>query len=174
MSTTTAPKEQSVAGGVPKQLYIGGEWRDGGEGRLTVEDPATGDGLCEVADASVEDAAAALDAAVEAGPEFAGYAPRERGEILRRAFEALTEREDELALLMTLEMGKPIKESKAEIAYGAEFFRWFSEQAVRIDGRYAVAPNGQGRLLTMKQPVGPCLLITPWNFPLAMGTRKIG
>ncbi len=84
------------------------------------------------------------------------------------------EREDELALLMTLEMGKPIKESKAEIAYGAEFLRWFAEQSVRIDGRYAVAPNGQGRLLTMKQPVGPCLLITPWNFPLAMGTRKIG
>src|SRR5581483_545576 len=96
------------------------------------------------------------------------------GEILRRAFEAIVAREEELALLMTLEMGKPLKESKAEIAYGAEFFRWFSEQAVRIDGRYAVAPNGQGRLLTMKQPVGPCLLITPWNFPLAMGTRKVG
>jgi succinate-semialdehyde dehydrogenase/glutarate-semialdehyde dehydrogenase len=101
-------------------------------------------------------------------------APRERGEILRRAFEAITARADELALLMTLEMGKPLAESKAEIAYGSEFLRWFSEQAVRIDGRYAVAPNGQGRLLTMKQPVGPCLLITPWNFPLAMGTRKIG
>ena len=100
--------------------------------------------------------------------------PRDRGEILRRAFETIISRADELALLMTLEMGKPIAESKAEITYGAEFLRWFSEQAVRIDGRYAVAPNGQGRLLTMKQPVGPCLLITPWNFPLAMGTRKIG
>ena len=111
---------------------------------------------------------------MEAGPEWAQHPPRERGEILRRAFEAIIERADELALLMTLEMGKPLKESKAEIAYGAEFLRWFSEQAVRIDGRYAVAPNGQGRLLTMKQPVGPCLLITPWNFPLAMGTRKIG
>ena len=101
-------------------------------------------------------------------------APRERGEILRRAFEPIIERADELALLMTLEMGKPVTESKAEIAYAAEFLRWFSEEAVRIDGRYAVAPNGQGRLLTMQQPVGPCLLITPWNFPLAMGTRKIG
>ncbi len=117
---------------------------------------------------------AALDAAVEAGPEWAEHAPRERGEILRRAFETIIERADELALLMTLEMGKPLKEAQAEITYGAEFLRWFSEEAVRIDGRYAVAPNGQGRLLTMKQPVGPCLLITPWNFPLAMGTRKIG
>src|SRR4029450_132932 len=96
------------------------------------------------------------------------------GEVLRRAFEALSDRADELALLMTLEMGKPLAESKAEITYAAEFFRWFAEEAVRIDGRYAVAPNGKGRLLTMKQPVGPCLLITPWNFPMAMGTRKIG
>src|SRR5437588_7130930 len=174
MSTITSSQEQQVVDQVPKQRYIGGEWRGGAEGTLSVEDPATGEALCEVADAAVDDARAALDAAVDAGPEFAAHPPRERGEILRRAFEAIVAREDELALLMTLEMGKPIKESKAEIAYGAEFLRWFSEQAVRIDGRYAVAPNGQGRLLTMKQPVGPCLLITPWNFPLAMGTRKIG
>jgi succinate-semialdehyde dehydrogenase/glutarate-semialdehyde dehydrogenase len=174
MSTITAPEEQSVVEQTPKQLYIGGQWRDGSKGTVAVEDPATGEPLCEVADASEEDAKAALDAAVEAGPEWSQHPPRERGEILRRAFEEITAREDELALLMTLEMGKPIKESKAEIAYGAEFLRWFAEQAVRIDGRYAVAPNGQGRLLTMKQPVGPCLLITPWNFPLAMGTRKIG
>ncbi len=174
MSTITAPQEQEILDEVPKQLYIGGEWRDGSEGTLAVEDPATGETLCEVADASEADARAALDAAVAAGREFAQHPPRERGEILRRAFEAITARTDELALLMTLEMGKPVAESKAEIAYGAEFLRWFSEQAVRIDGRYAVAPNGQGRLLTMKQPVGPCLLITPWNFPLAMGTRKIG
>jgi succinate-semialdehyde dehydrogenase / glutarate-semialdehyde dehydrogenase len=174
MSTITASQEQQVLDQVPKQLYIGGEWRDGAEGTLRVEDPATGESLCEVADASTDDAIAALDAAVEAGPEWAKHPPRERGEILRRAFEAIAERADELALLMTLEMGKPLAESKAEIAYGSEFLRWFSEQAVRIDGRYAVAPNGQGRLLTMKQPVGPCLLITPWNFPLAMGTRKIG
>jgi succinate-semialdehyde dehydrogenase/glutarate-semialdehyde dehydrogenase len=174
MTTISAPEEQRIVDEAPKQLYIGGEWRDGAKGSLGVEDPATGETLCEVADASTDDAKAALDAAVEAGPDWSQHPPRERGEILRRAFEAIMEREDELALLMTLEMGKPIKESKAEIAYGAEFFRWFSEQAVRIDGRYAVAPNGQGRLLTMKQPVGPCLLITPWNFPLAMGTRKIG
>jgi succinate-semialdehyde dehydrogenase/glutarate-semialdehyde dehydrogenase len=122
----------------------------------------------------VDDAKAALDAAVAAGREWSQHPPRERGEILRRAFDTIIERADDLALIMTLEMGKPLKESKAEISYGAEFLRWFSEQAVRIDGRYAVAPNGQGRLLTMKQPVGPCLLITPWNFPLAMGTRKIG
>ncbi len=174
MTTISPTQEQQVLDQVPKQLYIGGEWVDGSEGTLGIEDPSTGDTLCEVADASTEDATAALDAAVEAGPEFAKHPPRERGEILRRAFEAVTARSDELALLMTLEMGKPIAESKAEIAYGAEFLRWFSEQAVRIDGRYAVSPNGQGRLLTMNQPVGPCLLITPWNFPLAMGTRKIG
>ncbi len=174
MTTITASSEQSVLDQVPKQLYIGGEWRDGAKGRLGVEDPATGETLVEVADASADDARAALDAAVQAGTEFARMAPRDRGEILRRAFEAITAKADELALLMTLEMGKPLQESKAEITYGAEFLRWFSEQAVRIDGRYAVAPNGQGRLLTMQQPVGPCLLITPWNFPLAMGTRKIG
>jgi succinate-semialdehyde dehydrogenase/glutarate-semialdehyde dehydrogenase len=174
MSTTTAPAEQQILDEVPKQLLIAGQWRDGGKGTIPVEDPSTGETLVEVADASSDDAKAALDAAVEAGPEWAQHPPRERGEILRRAFEAIMAREEELALLMTLEMGKPLKESKAEIAYGAEFFRWYSEQAVRIDGRYAVSPNGQGRLLTMKQPVGPCLLITPWNFPLAMGTRKIG
>jgi succinate-semialdehyde dehydrogenase/glutarate-semialdehyde dehydrogenase len=174
MSTISAPEEQRVVDRVPKQLYIGGEWRDGSKGSLAVEDPSTGEPLCEVADASTDDAKAALDAAVAAGPEWSQHPPRERGEILRRAFEAIVSRADELALLMTLEMGKPLTESKAEITYGAEFLRWFAEQSVRIDGRYAVAPNGAGRLLTMKQPVGPCLLITPWNFPLAMGTRKVG
>jgi succinate-semialdehyde dehydrogenase/glutarate-semialdehyde dehydrogenase len=174
MTTISTSDEQRIVDQAPKQLYVGGEWRDGEKGTLSVEDPSTGESLCEVADASAADAKAALDAAVAAGPEWAQQAPRERGEILRRAFDAVIERADDLALLMTLEMGKPLKESKAEITYGAEFLRWFSEQSVRIDGRYAVAPNGQGRLMTMKQPVGPCLLITPWNFPLAMGTRKIG
>jgi succinate-semialdehyde dehydrogenase / glutarate-semialdehyde dehydrogenase len=174
MTTITASQEQQVVDQVPKQLYIAGEWRDGAKGTLSVEDPSTEEPLCDVADASADDARAALDAAVDAGPEFAAMAPRERGEILRRAFEMITARKDELALLMTLEMGKTIKESQGEIAYAAEFFRWFSEEAVRIDGRYAVASNGAGRILTMKQPVGPCLMITPWNFPLAMGTRKIG
>ena len=174
MSTITPSQEQSILDQVPKQLYIGGEWRDGAKGTLAVEDPSTGEPLCEVADASADDAKAALDSAVDAGPEFAAMAPRDRGEILRRAFETIIERQDELAVLMTLEMGKALRESKAEIAYAAEFFRWYSEEAVRINGRYQVAGNGQGRVLTMKQPVGPCLMITPWNFPLAMGTRKIG
>jgi succinate-semialdehyde dehydrogenase / glutarate-semialdehyde dehydrogenase len=174
MSTITPSQEQSIVEQVPKQLYIGGQWRDGAKGTLSVEDPSTAEPLCDVADASVDDAKAALDAAVDAGPDFAAMAPRDRGEILRRAFELITERKDDLALLMTLEMGKTIKESLAEITYAAEFFRWFSEEAVRVDGRYAVAGNGAGRVLTMKQPVGPCLMITPWNFPLAMGTRKIG
>ncbi len=146
----------------------------GEHGTLPVQDPSTGEVLAEVADASPADAIAALDAAVEAAPTWAAHPPRERGEILRRAFEMINERADDLALLMTLEMGKPLAESRSEIVYAAEFLRWFSEEAVRIDGRYATAPGGNGRLLTMRQPVGPCLLITPWNFPLAMGTRKVG
>src|SRR5205823_11390218 len=175
MSTATASKEQAVLDRVPKQLYIGGEWRDGTGGEtLGVEDPATEETLVEVADATPDDAVAALAAASDAQREWGSHPPRERGEILRRAWEKIGEREDELALLMTLEMGKTVEESRAEIKYAGEFFRWFAEQAVRIDGRYAVAPNGAGRLLTMRQPVGPCLLITPWNFPMAMGTRKIG
>ena len=170
-----ATSEQAVVGAVTPRLFVGGEWREaGGGGRFPVEDPSTGEVLCEVADATPSDGMAALDAAVAAQAEWAAHPPRERGEILRRAFEALNDRADELALLMTLEMGKPVAESKAEITYAAEFFRWFAEQAVRIDGRYSVAPNGKGRLLTMRQPVGPCVLITPWNFPMAMGTRKIG
>jgi succinate-semialdehyde dehydrogenase/glutarate-semialdehyde dehydrogenase len=172
---STATSEQRVIDGVNKQLFIGGAWREAaGGGTLVVEDPSTAQALCEVADATPEDSMSALEAASETQKEWAKHPPRERGEILRRAFEKIVERADELALLMTLEMGKTIKESKAEVLYAAEFFRWFSEEAVRIEGRYATAPNGSGRLLTMKQPVGPCVLITPWNFPMAMGTRKIG
>ena len=167
--------EASVVSNVGKQLFIAGEWRDAAGGKtFDVEDPATGETIAQVADADVADGNAALDAAVAAQADWAKTPPRERGEILRKAFELITERADDLALLMTLEMGKPLKESKAEIAYASEFFRWFSEESVRIAGRYSVAPNGASRLLTMKQPVGPCLMITPWNFPLAMGTRKIG
>jgi succinate-semialdehyde dehydrogenase / glutarate-semialdehyde dehydrogenase len=167
--------ERRVVFGVNRRLLIGGDWRDGLSARtFSVEDPATGQTLCEVADADVADGAAALDAAVAAQSEWAGYPPRERGEILRRAFELMMHRSDDLALLMTLEMGKPIAESKAEVAYAAEFFRWFSEEAVRIEGRFAVPPGGKGRMIVMHQPVGPCILITPWNFPMAMGTRKIG
>jgi succinate-semialdehyde dehydrogenase / glutarate-semialdehyde dehydrogenase len=168
-------EEQKVVADVPKGLWIGGEWRDAAGGAtLEVEDPATGEAICEVADASVEDARSALDAACAAQAEWAAHPPRQRGEILRRAYEALIARVDDLALLMTLEMGKPVAESKGEIAYAADFLRWFSEEAVRIDGRFSVSPDGKSRLLTMKQPVGPCLMITPWNFPMAMGTRKIG
>ncbi len=171
----TADKETAVVDQAPTQLYIGGEWRDASGGdTLAVEDPSTGETLVEVADATAGDATAALDAAVAVQDEWAQHPPRERGEILRRVFEAMNERADDLALLMTLEMGKPLAESKAEIAYAAEFLRWFSEEAVRIEGRFATAPNGVGRLITMKQPVGPCYAITPWNFPAAMGTRKIG
>jgi hypothetical protein len=170
MSTT----EVEVVSRVHKELLIGGVWRAAsGGGTLAVEDPATGQTLCEIADGTQADAIAALDAADAAAAQWAAHPPRERGEILRRAFEAVAARTDELALLMTLEMGKSLAESRAEIAYANEFLRWFSEEAVRIDGRFAVSPNGQTRLLTMRQPVGPCLLITPWNFPLAMGTRKV-
>jgi succinate-semialdehyde dehydrogenase/glutarate-semialdehyde dehydrogenase len=173
MSTQTS--ERTVIDNVKKQLFIGGEWRDAKEGgTLAVEDPATGESLCEVADAQPEDSLAALDAAVEAQADWAKHPPRQRGEILRSAFEIITERKDELALLMTLEMGKPIADSQAEITYASEFFRWYSEQAVRINGTYSISPDGNQRILTMKQPVGPCLMITPWNFPMAMGTRKLG
>jgi succinate-semialdehyde dehydrogenase/glutarate-semialdehyde dehydrogenase len=170
-----AADEQKVIDSAPNRLLIGGEWREasGGES-LTVEDPSTGDALCEVPDAAPDDAKAALDAAVDAGPEWAATPPNERGEVLWRAFELLNERADELATLMTLEMGKAVAESKAEIVYAAEFFRWFSGEALRIDGYYKAAGNGAGRVLVMRQPVGPCYFITPWNFPNAMGTRKIG
>ncbi len=177
MSTTTglSGREATVVGAVPSGLFIGGTWRPAsGGGTVPVDDPATQEVIAQVADASIADGRTALDAAVAAAPGWAATAPRERGEILRRAFEMITARTEDLALLMTLEMGKPLKESRGEIAYAAEFFRWFSEESVRICGRYSVAPNGATRLLTTKQPVGPCLFITPWNFPLAMGTRKIG
>jgi succinate-semialdehyde dehydrogenase/glutarate-semialdehyde dehydrogenase len=171
----SAVSETEVVEAVSRELFIGGKWVPA-SGRKTfpVHDPSNGKVLCEVADASPEDGFAALDAAVAAQADWAATAPRERGEILRRAHEKLIERSDELALLMTLEMGKPLAESKGEITYAAEFFRWFAEEAVRIGGDYAVAPNGSGRFLVMRQPVGPSLLITPWNFPMAMGTRKIG
>jgi succinate-semialdehyde dehydrogenase/glutarate-semialdehyde dehydrogenase len=171
----TAHAEQRVIDSVPKDLLVGGQWRPASKGAtLAVRDPSTGDALCEVADASPDDGLDALSAASEAQPDWAAHPPRERAEILRRAYQALMDRQDELALLMTLEMGKPVAESRTEIAYAAEFLRWFSEEACRIEGSYKIAPAGGSRLLTMRQPVGPCLLITPWNFPMAMGTRKIG
>jgi len=170
MSTETREKE--LLGSVPTGLFIGGTWRPGSR-RVDVEDPATGHVLLDVADAEVADGAAALDAAVAAGPAWAKTPTRERAEILRRAFELIAARADDFALLMTLEMGKPLAEAKGEVAYGNEFFRWFSEEAPRIAGRFSQNPVGGSRLLTLKQPVGPVLAILPWNFPLAMGTRKI-
>jgi len=170
-----AADEQRVLDSVPTGLLIDGQWRPAQSGRtLVVEDPATGKSLIEVADGDTTDALAALDAAHRAQPAWATTPPRERGEILRRAFEALIANAGDLALLMTMEMGKPVAESRAEITYAAEFFRWYSEEAVRIPGDYRVAPGGGSRLVVMRQPVGPCLFITPWNFPMAMGTRKIG
>jgi succinate-semialdehyde dehydrogenase / glutarate-semialdehyde dehydrogenase len=157
------------------RIYIDGEWREANDGaRFEVHDPADASVIAEIADGSPLDAMDALDAAVAAQSDWAKTPPRDRGEILRKAFELLTERADDFARLMTLEMGKPLAESKGEVAYGAEFFRWFAEEAVRVHGRWMQAPNGASRLLTLKKPVGPCLFITPWNFPLAMGTRKIG
>ncbi|NAZ84055.1 aldehyde dehydrogenase family protein [Kineococcus sp. R8] len=170
----TAERERDLLGSVPTQLFVGGRWRaaDGGA-TVDVEDPATAQVLTSVADASVADGRAALDAAVEAAPAWRRTPPRERAEVLRRAFELLTARAEEFALLMTLEMGKPLAEARGEVTYGAEFLRWFSEEAPRISGRYSENPVGGSRLLTMKQPVGPTLMILPWNFPLAMGTRKV-
>jgi succinate-semialdehyde dehydrogenase/glutarate-semialdehyde dehydrogenase len=159
---------------VPTGLLINGEWRSAASGKtFDVEDPATGKTLLSIADAGPEDGKAALDAAAAAQESWAKVPARERGEILRRAFDLVTERAEDFALLMTLEMGKPLAEARGEVTYGAEFLRWFSEEAVRAFGRYSVSPDGKSRLLVTKKPVGPCLLITPWNFPLAMATRKI-
>lgn len=158
-----------------RRLWVAGEWRDAeGGDTFEVVDPADGQLLARVADGSVTDAVEALDAAVAAQAHWAATAPRERGEILRSAFELIASRADDLAMLMSLEMGKAVAEAKGEVAYGNEFFRWFSEEAVRVHGRWMQAPAGGSRLLTIKKPVGPCFFVTPWNFPLAMGTRKIG
>jgi succinate-semialdehyde dehydrogenase/glutarate-semialdehyde dehydrogenase len=158
-----------------RNLYIDGTWREAASGkRFDVHDPADGSVITDVADGSDDDAMDALDAAVAAQHDWARTAPRERGEILRRSFELITERADTLARLISLEMGKTLAEAKGEVTYGAEFFRWFSEEAVRIHGRWMQAPAGGSRLLTVRKPVGPCLFLTPWNFPIAMGTRKIG
>ncbi|MFF2083240.1 NAD-dependent succinate-semialdehyde dehydrogenase [Nocardia sp. NPDC058176] len=160
---------------VPTRLWIDGEATDPADGgSFSVVDPATGAVVAEVANASGKDAIRALDAACRAQRDWAATPPRQRSVILRRAWELVIERTEDLALLMTVEMGKTLTESVGEVAYGAEFLRWFSEEAVRIGGRYTEAPAGNGRILVTKEPVGPCLAITPWNFPLAMGTRKIG
>ena len=173
--TLTSDDERRLLEAVPTGLLIGGKWRPATGGRtLGVEDPATGEVVAEVADGRPEDAEAALDAAVGAQAAWAATAPRQRGEFLRQAYETMTARADDLAVLMTIEMGKPVAESRAEVAYAADFFRWFSEEAVRIGGDYKVSTSGANRVLIMRQPVGPSLLITPWNFPAAMAARKVG
>ena len=158
---------------VPTGLWIGGEQR-AGSSSFDVVNPADGDVLASVANAGAAEALAAMDAACAVQAGWAATPARERGEILRSVFETIIERADDIATLMTLEMGKVVAESLGEVRYGAEFFRWFAEEAVRIAGRFTPSPAGTGRILVTKQPVGPCLAITPWNFPLAMGTRKIG
>jgi succinate-semialdehyde dehydrogenase / glutarate-semialdehyde dehydrogenase len=166
--------EKALLESVPDGLFIGGEWSPAISGRtLDVHDPATGEVIKTIADAAVDDGAAALDAAVNAEAAWAKTPPRERAEVLRRAFDLVQEHKDDVGLLMTLEMGKPLAESKAEVSYGSEFLRWFSEESVRIFGRYGTNPEGTGRMIVSQHPVGPCFLITPWNFPLAMATRKI-
>ncbi len=174
MATLESPREASVVENVPKQLYIGGQWRDAtGGATLDVLDPSTGQAIASVPDATPEDAMEALAAAHEAFQTWKASAPRDRADILHRAYDLVTERIDELALLMTLEMGKTVTESKGELTYAANFLRWYAEEAVRIDGRFSRNEAGAGRVLTMRQPVGPCVFITPWNFPMAMGTRKV-
>ncbi|MGA4508514.1 NAD-dependent succinate-semialdehyde dehydrogenase [Propionibacteriaceae bacterium G1746] len=162
-----------VLAAVPSGQFIAGEFVPTGRS-FPVLNPATGEVLTEVSDAGPDQARAAMDAACAAGPDWAATDPRTRAELLRRVFDLVTERQHTFAALMTLEMGKPLAEALGEVAYGAEFLRWFSEEACRIEGRWSTAPSGGNRIVTMKQPVGPVYAITPWNFPLAMGTRKIG
>ncbi|MCW2516079.1 MAG: NAD-dependent aldehyde dehydrogenase [Mycobacterium sp.] len=171
MDTRIDPK--ALLSSVPTGLWIGGEER-AASSTFDVLNPATDEVLISIADATPQDGIAALDAAAAVQKDWAATPPRERGEILRSVFEAITARAEEFATLMTLEMGKVYSESMGEVKYGSEFFRWFAEEAVRIGGRYTKSPAGTGRIIVTKSAVGPCLAITPWNFPLAMGTRKIG
>jgi succinate-semialdehyde dehydrogenase/glutarate-semialdehyde dehydrogenase len=170
----TDPRESELLASVPTGLLIDGKWRAAEGGKtVAVNDPATGAVIHEIADASVDDGVAAMDAAAEAFPSWAATPARERAEILRRAFDLLQERKEDVAMLMTLEMGKPLAEARGEVGYGGEFLRWFSEVTAHTQGRYGANPEGTGRMIVSQHPVGPCYLITPWNFPLAMATRKI-
>jgi succinate-semialdehyde dehydrogenase/glutarate-semialdehyde dehydrogenase len=180
MTSATAGAVRDVPGGtgllgrVPTGIYVGGAWLSAPDrATFTVEDPAGGGPLAAVADGGPREALAALDSAVAAAPDWAARAPRARSEILARTFELLLERRTQFATLITLESGKPLAEADAEVAYAAEFVRWYAEEAVRVDGRYASSPAGTGRMVVSQRPVGPCYLVTPWNFPLAMATRKL-
>jgi len=168
------PNEQALLDRVESGLGIGGAWEPSSTGAtLDVRDPATGEVIKSIADATVDDAVRALDAAVAAQAEWGATSSRERSNILRRAFDLLMERKEDFALLMSIEMGKPIAEARGEVNYGGEFLRWFSEEAVRVRGDYRQNPEGTGNMVVSHIPVGPCYFITPWNFPLAMATRKI-
>jgi succinate-semialdehyde dehydrogenase/glutarate-semialdehyde dehydrogenase len=159
----------------PSELLIGGQWLSAAGGAvMDVYDPATAEVLTRVADGDVEDGLAAVDAAAQAGPAWAATPPRQRAEVLRRAFTLMTERAEALARLITLENGKALRDARGEVAYAAEFFRWYAEEAVRALGSLATAPAGGNRIMVLRQPVGVCVLVTPWNFPAAMATRKIG
>lgn len=174
MTNALADVENILLDSVPTGLFIGGEWTDATGGRtFDVRDPATNAVIRSIADATEADGIRALDAAVSAQDEWAATAPRTRSDILRRAFDLVQAHKEDLALLMTLEMGKPLAESRGEVVYGGEFLRWFSEEAVRISGRYGSNPEGTGRMIVSQRPVGPSFFITPWNFPFAMATRKI-
>ena len=172
-SSTLSAREADLLSRVPDGLFIGGVWEAGIREQIRVQDPATGRVIKRIANATPEDGIRALDAAVAAQEAWAATPPRTRAEILRRAFDLLQERRDDFALLMTLEMGKPLAEANGEVTYGGEFLRWFSEEAVRIAGRYGQNPEGTGTMVVSQRPVGPSFFITPWNFPLAMATRKI-
>ena len=166
--------ERDLLQKIEGRLLIDGQWRASSDGNtLPVRDPATGEVLKEISSASVQDGIDAVEAAERAFPAWAATPPRFRADVLRKAFDLVQERKEDFALLMTIEMGKPLAEARGEVAYGAEFLRWFSEEAVRVSGRYGSNPEGTGRMIVTKHPVGPAFLITPWNFPLAMGTRKI-
>lgn len=168
------PGDAAVAA-APTELLIGGSWQPAGDGgTLEVLDPASAEPLAQVASATVEDALAAADAAHTALDDWRGAPPRRRGEILQRAFELMTERAEQFAELIVRENGKALADARAEVAYAAEFFRWYAEEAVRAHGSVQTAPGGTNKIMVLRKPVGVALLITPWNFPAAMATRKIG
>src|SRR5690348_2690463 len=160
--------------GTPTEMFVDGKWTGGSAGSFAVLNPSTGEEIASVPRAGADDVAAAVSAAATAQPGWASTPPRERSEVLRRAFALMIERKEELAFLMSLEMGKSLTDARGEVVYAAEFLRWFSEEAVRIGGELRMAPSGANRILTFRKPVGVALLLTPWNFPAAMATRKIG
>jgi succinate-semialdehyde dehydrogenase/glutarate-semialdehyde dehydrogenase len=167
-------KTTDPLGDLATDLHIGGKSvQAAGDRRFDVVDPATGRTIATVADASASDAIAAIDAADEAAPAWAATPPRQRAEILRRAFDLMMRGAEDLARLISLENGKALRDARGEVAYAAEFFRWYSEEAVRAAGAVMIAPSGANKILVLQQPVGICVLVTPWNFPAAMATRKI-